>query len=296
MDLSACNSENAATRVPIGARNAIDATEDIPKKAEGKAQIEIIPETPTVLTDLDAIVSGNGNVTYRWEKNGQVLEGENSQHLAKNNFVKGDRITVSAVSGKEAVSASVTIANSRPRVTSVTIAPQYIYHGTDITATPAGFDADGDYVGFNYRWSINGQEISEREATLRGDKFKRGDVVSLDVTPYDYEGEGEVYHAVPFVIPNAPPRFVSIPPKEFSATTYEYQARAEDPDGDAITYAISGAPTGMTIDSKTGQLTWPINKEDVGEHTIEITAQDDLGLKAVQKFTVTITIPREAQK
>ena len=258
--------------------------------------IKILPETPTVLTDLQTILTGLDNYTYQWEKNGEIIKGENTERLSKDKFAKDDKITVKAIAGAKTISASVVIANSRPIVTAVSLSPQYVVHGTDITATPTGFDADGDFVRFNYRWLVNGQEVS-RDATLKGNKFKRGDVVELEVVAYDNDGEGEVFRGIPLTIPNAPPKFISVSLTTSSENTYTYSVRAEDADGDKLTYSITDPPKGMVIDAATGQITWQIAaREDAGKHDVEIVVQDEKGLKTSQKYTMEVTIPEEGQK
>jgi len=117
--------------------------------------------------------------------------------------------------------------------------------------------------------------------------FKRGDTVSLAVVPSDGEGEGRAYTRV-FTVPDACPVFTSTPPSHFRGTVYTYRAVAVDPDGDAVTYLLGSAPQGMSIDAKTGILTWQLKSADVGTHDIEVTAQDPSGGKTTQRYSLTI--------
>jgi hypothetical protein len=194
--------------------------------------------------------------------------------------------------GEEAV-VSTTAKNSPPQVVSVALDPaDRIHHGVDITAIPKGADPDGDEVSFRYQWVINGVEsLTEDSPVLRGDRYKRDDRVSVKVIPFDGEEAGEAYKPLPIVIPNAPPRFTSTPPMEFKSLTYTYQAAAEDSDGDPITFSLTSAPEGMTIDPETGRIDWTITRDDVGDHTIEVSAEDGFGGKAFQKYTLSIAIP-----
>ncbi len=264
--------------------------------ASGKLTVELVPAVPTVKTEIQAIVSGAPVVTFRWEKNGQVLPGETADKLAAFQCAKGDRITATVTAGAESAVATVLVGNSPPEVTGVTLSPQYIYRGVDIIATAAGVDTDGDLVQFSYRWVVNGQEISETSPTLRGDAFKRGDRVSLRVAPFDSDGTGPVYEPLPITIPNAPPRFVSQPATEFKGDTYTYTARVVDPDGDAITYSLVAGPRGMTVNPATGVVEWKIGKDDTGTHTVELNAQDSEGFKILQKYSLNVTISQEEKK
>jgi hypothetical protein len=155
---------------------------------------------------------------------------------------------------------------------------------------PAGTDADGDPIGYSYRWLVNGQEQPGETPVLKGDRFKCGDRISVKVTPSDGNGTGREYVTQAFTIPGAAPVFVSRPPTTFSGDTYIYEVRAEAPDGDTINYALVAAPPGMTIDSRTGRLEWPVTRQ-AHNYDIEIEARDSKGASARQKYTLAITIP-----
>ncbi|MGH7273273.1 MAG: Ig domain-containing protein [Nitrospiria bacterium] len=193
----------------------------------------------------------------------------------------------------EVTEAANPVKNSPPSVLSVALnPPDRIYRRVDITAIPNGVDPDGDQVSFQYQWVINGEASpTENSAVLRGDLYKRGDKVSVKVTPFDGEGPGEIYKPLPIIIPNAPPRFTSSPPMEFKSFTYTYQAAAEDVDGDTITFSLASAPAGMTIEPETGRIDWKISRGDTGDHTIEVVAEDGFGGKVFQKYTLSIAIP-----
>jgi hypothetical protein len=261
--------------------------------SDGSREIAIIPELPTPLTDLEAL-SELKDAVLRWEKNGKVIEGESTSRLLKSHFSKGDRIRITAHAGSREASAAVQIGNTPPVVKEATIGPHFIHRGIDITATPTGYDGDGDNISYFYRWSINGSEVGEHTEVLKGNQFKKGDKIVLTIVPSDSDGEGEVYTSVPLVIPNAPPRFTS-EPAPFRSSRYEYNARAEDPDGDKVRYSLGAGPSGMAVEGDTGKVTWAISRENVGDHSVEIQAQDEANLTVTQKFTLTIT-PLEEQK
>jgi hypothetical protein len=232
-----------------------------------------------------------GNVGYRWARNGRIIEEETAPLLSRKWFSRGDTISVTVIADGQEAAASIMINNSPPVVTSVMLSPEQLRRGVDITALPQSVDADGDNVRFSYKWRINGNDVPEDRPMLNGNQFKRGDRISLTVTPYDSSGPGEVFNSKEIIIPNAAPSFVTTPPKDFSGDTYFYQAMAEDPDGDPITYSLVSPPAGMTIDSNTGMIQWKIGGDQAGNHTIEIVAQDPEGARISQKYTLAITIP-----
>lgn len=256
----------------------------------GKLQVRILPDVPTAAEDLQAVFRGEGNVTYRWEKNGAVLADERGARLSRKLFSRGDRITLIATAGGEEGMASLTIENAPPQITSVSVTPENICRGVDITAVPAGIDADGDPIRYRYRWFINGEELPDDTAVLKGDKFKSGDRVSLKITPSDDYGDGPEYATQAFVIPDALPYFVSTPPATFKDTTYVYDAQAKDPQGGSISYALVSAPPGMTIDGATGRIEWQVAGQS-GSYAIEIEARNSKGQAARQKYNLAVTVP-----
>lgn len=255
----------------------------------GKLDVKILPDAPTVLTDLQALYSGRETATYQWQKDGQPLDGENSLQLSKSRLSKGDRISVVVTAGGEQGDASITIGNSPPEVTSVPFRPENVYAGVDITVAPVGSDPDADAVGFRYHWTINDKEVPEDTPVLKGTLFKRGDKINLIVIPYDQDGEGKPLVSQNMIIPNGPPRIISDPP-EFHGGVYTYQVIAEDPDGDPLSYALASAPPGMSVDARTGMIRWNIDEKSAGTHVVEVIAQDPGGLKASQKYSLTMTV------
>ncbi|MEK6853936.1 MAG: hypothetical protein AABX60_01255, partial [Nanoarchaeota archaeon] len=169
----------------------------------GKLIVKIIPDVPTVKQNLEAVITAAGSATYKWEKNGAIIDGENTQRLSKERFKKGDRISVTATANGEEAGVSVVIKNSPPEIRSVQFSPEHIYSGVDISATPKWFDADGDAVNYRYQWIINGDEPAmEDKPVLKGGRFKRGDTVYVRIIPFDTEDNGEVYTTRPLTIPN----------------------------------------------------------------------------------------------
>jgi hypothetical protein len=268
------------------------------QRSSGNLAIKIIPELPTVMKDMEvqADLPAAGTITYQWKRNGQIIVGEHTARLGKNQFSIGDEITAIVTAGNLEGTVSVVIANNSPKVVSVPFSPEYVHAGMDITVNPVGSDPSGEEVKFHYKWSINGSALPEDSPVLRGDRFKRGDVVTLTVIPYDGAGEGEPFNSKKIVIPDAPPQIVSSPPQNIQTDVYTYQVVAEDPDGDPLTFSLASAPRGMMIDSKTGIITWQIKDTSAGVYGVEIIVQDPEGRQGTQKYTIPIDMPEEGKK
>jgi RHS repeat-associated protein len=68
---------------------------------------------------------------------------------------------------------------------------------------------------------------------------------------------------------------------------YTYDVIANDPDGDTLTYSLTTAPTGMTIDSL-GQITWSPQIADIGNHSVDLLVSDVRGPTVSQQYTIAV--------
>jgi len=68
---------------------------------------------------------------------------------------------------------------------------------------------------------------------------------------------------------------------------YTYDVEAVNPDGDTLEFSLLVHPTGMTINSTTGVITWTPTEDQVGENEVVVKVSD--GSKSTtQSFTVTV--------
>ena len=88
---------------------------------------------------------------------------------------------------------------------------------------------------------------------------------------------------------NHAPAINSIPvTSSLVAVLYSYAVEATDADGDTLIYSItSSGPTGMTIDSSTGVLSW--TPTTVGDYNVTIKVSDG-DLFDTQAFTITVSM------
>ncbi|PKP59530.1 hypothetical protein CVT91_06565 [Candidatus Atribacteria bacterium HGW-Atribacteria-1] len=91
-----------------------------------------------------------------------------------------------------------------------------------------------------------------------------------------------------FPEPNNPPVVTSA-----SITTatvglsYTYDVNATDPDGDTLTYSLTISPTGMTINSSTGLISWTPISAQIGDNNVTVEVSDGK-LTDTQTFTITV--------
>ncbi len=265
------------------------------------ASVVVLPRNPTGETELNLMVQAQDREAdpisfhYQWMKNDAEIPGENQKTLKPNNFKKGDLIRVKVTpsdgkgDGKPFLSETVRILNSPPAVQEVWIEPKVAYASDDLKARVTSSDADGDSIHQLHQWEKNGVVMGdEKKEVLEKGRFKKGDSVTVSVTPDDGEAAGKQKKSEPVVILNGPPLIISSPATSVEGATYTYQVNANDPDGDPVIFSLRSGPKSMEVDKNTGLVRWEIHREDRGSHLVEIEASDDAGGKSFQRYTLSV--------
>ena len=277
------------------------AAESPPKKNSPPvvASVQILPAKPTVKNDLSLLVQCQDpdgdpiTYEYQWLRNDEEISGENKSVLATAGFRKGDffRVKVVADDGKEKgqpfLSPAVRMVNSPPVIQEVRVEPSVLHVQDHPKVSVKGEDKDGDSVYYTYQWEINGNPVpEERGEKLERAPLKKGDLITVLVTPDDRETLGTPKKSGPVRVDNSPPVIVSSPPTSPEGNIYLYPVQVDDPDQDPITFTLQQGARGMTIDAKTGLLRWEIRPEDKGVHTLVIEASDNEGAKSIQRYSL----------
>ena len=79
----------------------------------------------------------------------------------------------------------MTVINTAPEVTSVTLSPSTVYTDDTITSTVTSGDDDGDSISLTYEWYVDGSLVAETGASLDGNTTLTVKEVYLVVTPSD---------------------------------------------------------------------------------------------------------------
>jgi len=277
------------------------------------SSVSISPTTAYESTTLTATPSGWADAdgdppgyNHQWKKNGSNISGATTSTLTGSYFSKGDAITCQVTpwdgtdAGTPVVSNSVTIRNSPPSISSVSISPTTAYESTTLTATPSGWsDADGDSPGYNYQWKKNGSNISgATTSTLTGSYFSKGDTITCQVTPWDGTDAGAPVVSNSVTIRNSPPSISSVsisPTTAYESTTLTATPSGwADPDGDPPGYNYQWKKNGSNISgATTSTLTGSyFSKGDV--ITCQVTPWDgtDAGTSVLSNAVTILDDPR----
>jgi len=68
---------------------------------------------------------------------------------------------------------------------------------------------------------------------------------------------------------------------------YTYAIEATDPNEDTLTYSLTVSPTGMTINSTTGVISWTPTESQIGENEAVVEVSDG-SRSTIQEFTIIV--------
>jgi len=149
--------------------------------------------------------------------------------------------------------------NQPPKLVQVAIFPPTPSLQSTLVVHADAQDAEQDSISFQYRWIVNQNLVSEADH-LPLTRFRQGDVVSVEVTPFDGKGVGMPVKAPPVNIGNNLPALSDIRLamiRDDTGSAILATTEGSDLDGDPIHYVYE----------------WRINGEAVTEnHTDRLDA------------------------
>lgn len=214
--------------------------------------------------DLSGVGSDPENqpLSYRWRHVSGPVVTLATPNAPTASFVAPDvpgtvRLAFEVSDGQNTTTAyvEVEVYNRAPSATSLVVTPDPAITTDTLTAVPTGTDPDADELTASYAWTKNGAAISGVTGeSLDGGHFVKGDVIGVTATLSD--GYDEATRSTSLTIADAPPIVSTTAPVSATyGTPLTFQVSASDPDGDAFSYALSAAPSGMSMSSE-GLVTW----------------------------------------
>lgn len=130
--------------------------------------------------------------------------------------------------------------NHPPVVHSLTLAPDTIIRQGVVTAVVETKDQDHDEVQLRYRWLINDAPVlGVSTSTFNPEGLRKGDRLSVEVTPYDGKVEGQAMRSADRVVGNTPPivRTIVLGPLQAKVgDSIAATVDGGDADGDMVRY------------------------------------------------------------
>ena len=153
------------------------------------------PSAPTTSDDVTATPTFEDpdgdtvTASYQWFLNDKAVHDK--KKLPASLTEAGDQWTVIATPNDgetegEPVGATITIANTAPVITSVSLTPTTAYETTVLTVSQATTDPDEQSLSYTYNWRVNGSSVlSGGSDILVGSYFDKNDQVQVEVTAND---------------------------------------------------------------------------------------------------------------
>ncbi len=223
--------------------------------------------------------SGNGSITARvtgientngWAKAGVMIR----QSLAANS---ANAAMVLSVSNGTSFQRRITAGGTSTNTASTGAAPYWVR----LTKSGNTFAAYRSSNGTT--WTQVGTNTT---VTMTGTVY-----IGLAVTSHNTAQLcTATFDNVTATIPNNPPVITSTAPTTATEETlYTYNPTATDADANTLTWSLSNAPAGMTINASTGAIAWTPTEGVLTSGAVTLTVNDGNGGTATQTFTVTVT-------
>ncbi len=266
----------------------VNAPDPAPPSPAENSTIVIGPVSATrqAVISLRADSSIINGAKISWYINDTEVESSEGVRFTSDRLEKGDVVRAVIIKGKKELHSNEIIIKNTPPVTlSAELLPAVPRVDSTLIVNIKTNDIDNDNISLKYQWAVNGKYAGE-EDFLDG-SFKRGDIITVQVTPFDGEDYGKtirlktrVFNSVPVFSANKP---------FLDGNIYKYQITATDPDGDTLTYTLKKGPEGMSIDPGTGMITWDVDSEDEGVYDIEVSISDNNGGEIIVPFSTRIS-------
>ena len=258
----------------IGTGPFAEASITISNQIPEVSSVSISPSNPSPQSTLTCTATGTDadgdtvTLSYAWTLGGNLLSS--TTDTLQGPFQQGETITctVTPFDGMDtglALSDSVTISNSPPSITTLSLSPSQVYTDDIIQAAATGSDPDGDPLIYTWDWYVDAGSGYSVVQSLTGpnidsldglNHFDRDDEVYVALTLSD--GSSSVSQSSsPITILNTPPSAfnVLISPSAPVAGLDDLVCTAQDndADGDAVSlsysWTVDGASTTYTTDT-----------------------------------------------
>ncbi len=160
--------------------------------------------------------------------------------------------------------------------------------GQDLRAEPRIDNPAGGFLDVDYQWYADGERLFGATGdTVSGEHLTRGTRLEVEVTATDVNGRKDSFRFGDIEVANGLPVITSR--LGGSPDLNGFRFTGEDPDGDALTWRIEGAPPGVAIGRTSGVMGVDTSKVYAsGVYEMQVVADDGHG--GISKLTVRTTL------
>jgi Putative Ig domain len=141
-------------------------------------------------------------------------------------------------SSDPAVASTSVKGNQPPIITTAKILTDPILLDRPVEVQVDAQDPEREAVSFQYQWYVDNTPLSKQTSpSLPGELVRRGQVVSVEITPTDGLNKGQPYRTKSAVVGNTSPKIMGIsliPQTARAGDRLEAQVEASDPDHDRV--------------------------------------------------------------
>ena len=254
-------------------------------------------DTLQCMATASDINGGISTMDYEWLINGN--NHSTGTHITLNTVTHGDVVScqVTATDGTGGIATdleSVTIENTLPVLTSVSVSPSAPTVSDTITCTAvAATDPDGDSVTFLYNWYVD-EELQTNTTNTLNSGFTADAEVRCEVYPNDGYDTG-IALSDSVVIENTAPEITDVtfsPNPVFTQDVLTATIQATDLDGQTISYEYEWSVDGVVVQSSDeneldGNAAYGFGTFFEKGQTIELTVTPFDGTDYGQPYTAT---------
>lgn len=148
------------------------------------------------------------------------------------------------------------------------------------------------HLSFSYRWKVNDLHIKEETGdTLILMPFKKGDLITVTVTPNDGVTDGYSIESPLVAVHSSPPSLELQAMRQVRKTGVPIflQLKSNAPDSERVVFSLEPPLVpGMTIDENSGKITWFLQQGQKGSFRFGAAVTDENGAKATTSFDITV--------
>lgn len=181
---------------------------------------------------------------------------------------------------------------------SILVAPERVTVLDEITADAKLRAGASSFADVEYTWYVNDREVlGVQRPTLDPEtgRFRRGDRIEVEAAAIDERGQTARLRSQPLTVANASPRIID----SSAANRVGIDGlvlRAEDPDGDAISWSVLSGPPGVEID-QSGRIR--VRQTDIAaafDGEVVLAASDGHGARSEWHVPVSVNAARDEVK
>jgi hypothetical protein len=205
-------------------------------------------------------------------------------------------IVISATDGLESVSLAafsinVVLGNQAPSISGTP--PTQVNTGSQYSFTPTADDADGDSLTFSITNRPSWATFSSTTGRLSGTPARDddGNYPNIVISVTDGQASASLpAFAISVIFVNGAPTISGNPASQVSANSqYSFTPTASDPNGDNLTFSVSGLPGWADFNTSTGRISGTPTDANIGVYSnISITVSDGTASSTLGPFSITV--------